>query len=73
MGTVCKLRSKTALTPGPALWYEGHIGIYVGNSQVIHAANTNGGVILSEVSGSSFTHWLKIPYIDYNEPTEKGN
>lgn len=60
-------------TPGLALWHEGHIGIYIGNGQVIHAANTNDGVILSEVSGSGFTHWLKIPYIDYDEPIEKEN
>ena len=57
-------------TPGLALWHEGHIGIYIGNGQVIHAANTNDGVILSEVSGSGFTHWLKIPYIIYTENTE---
>ena len=54
-------------TPGLALWHEGHIGIYIGNGQVIHAANTNDGVILSEVSGSGFTHWLKIPYISYED------
>lgn len=60
-------------TPGLALWHEGHIGIYIGNGQVIHAANTNDGVILSEVSGSGFTHWLKILYIDYDEPIEKEN
>lgn len=60
-------------TPGLALWHEGHIGIYIGNGQAIHAANTNDGVILSEVSGSGFTHWLKIPYIDYDEPIEKEN
>ena len=60
-------------TPGLALWHEGQIGIYIGNGQVIHAANTNDGVILSEVSGCGFTHWLKIPYIDYDEPIEKEN
>lgn len=57
-------------TPGLALWHEGHIGIYIGNGQVIHAANTNDGVILSEVSGSGFTRWLKIPYISYDENLE---
>lgn len=57
-------------TPGLALWHSGHIGIYIGDGKVIHAANTHAGVILSDVSGSGFTHWLKIPYITYTENTE---
>ena len=56
--------------PGLALWHSGHIGIYIGDGKVIHAANTNAGVIISDVSGSGFTHWLKIPYITYTENTE---
>lgn len=56
--------------PGLALWHSGHIGIYIGDGKVIHAANTQAGVIISDVSGSGFTHWLKIPYIDYEEQTE---
>lgn len=56
--------------PGLALWHSGHIGIYIGGGKVIHAANTNDGVIISDVSGSGFTHWLKIPYITYTENTE---
>lgn len=56
--------------PGLALWHSGHIGIYIGGGKVIHAANTQAGVIISDVSGSGFTHWLKIPYITYTENTE---
>ena len=44
--------------PGLALWHSGHIGIYIGGGKVIHAANTHAGVIISDVSGSGFTHWL---------------
>ena len=56
--------------PGLALWHSGHIGIYIGDGKVIHAANTQAGVIISDVSGSGFTHWLKIPYISYSDDAE---
>lgn len=50
---------------GLAVWNEGHIGIYIGNGQVIHASSTDVGVIKSPLEDSVFTHWLKIPYIVY--------
>lgn len=56
--------------PGLAVWHEGHIGIYVGNGEVVHAANTNAGVIRTPIGSSGWTHWLKIPYISYIEETE---
>lgn len=55
--------------PGLAVWHEGHIGIYIGNGEVIHAANTNAGVIKTPIGDSGWTHWLKIPYITYAEET----
>lgn len=51
--------------PGLAVWHEGHIGIYIGNGEVIQAANTNDGVIRTPIGQSGWTHWLKIPYIQY--------
>jgi len=59
--------------PGLAVWHEGHIGIYIGNGKVIQAANTNAGVILTNLGGTAWTHWLKIPYISYIEETEETN
>lgn len=56
--------------PGLAVWHEGHIGIYIGNGEVIQAANTNAGVIRTPISQSGWTHWLKIPYISYIETEE---
>lgn len=53
--------------PGLAVWHEGHIGIYIGGGQVIHASGTTVGVIQTPIEGSGWTHWLKIPYIDYIE------
>lgn len=51
--------------PGLAVWHEGHIGVYIGNGEVIQAANTTAGVIRTPIGQSGWTHWLKIPYINY--------
>lgn len=53
--------------PGLAVWHEGHIGIYIGGGQVIHASGTRVGVIQTPIGDSGWTHWLKIPYITYIE------
>ena len=56
--------------PGLAVWHEGHIGIYIGNGEVIQAANTNDGVIRTPIGQSGWTHWMKIPYIQYINESE---
>ena len=57
--------------PGLAVWHEGHIGIYVGNGEVIEAMGTRYGVVCTQLADRGWTHWLKIPYINYLE-TEEG-
>lgn len=57
--------------PGLAVWQEGHIGIYIGNGEIIQAANTNAGVIRTPIGQTGWTHWLKIPYINYIEESEE--
>ena len=60
--------------PGLAVWHRGHIGIYIGNGQVIEAMGTRYGAVQTQLSSGAWTHWLKIPYIQYIEapaPTEE--
>ena len=64
--------------PGLAVWQDGHIGIYIGNGEVIEAMGTEQGVVKTTLP-SGWTHWLEIPYISYaaqeeptTEPTEEG-
>ena len=57
--------------PGLAVWHEGHIGIYVGNGEVIEAMGTRYGVDRTQLAERGWTHWLEIPYINYLE-TEEG-
>lgn len=57
--------------PGLAVWHYGHIGIYIGNGEVIQAATTQSGVIRTQLADNHWTHWLKIPYISYTQETEE--
>jgi len=52
--------------PGLAVWRDGHIGVYIGNGYVIEAMGTKYGVVKTKLAERSFTHWLEIPYIDYD-------
>ena len=54
-------------TPGLAVWQDGHIGIYIGNGEVIEAMGTKQGVVKTRLSHGAWTHWLEIPYISYTE------
>ena len=57
--------------PGLAVWHQGHIGVYIVGGYVIHAANTYDGVIKTPITSSGWTHWLKVPYINYIEETDE--
>lgn len=52
--------------PGLAVWHDGHIGVYIGNGEVIEAMGTKYGVVKTELAGRGWTHWLKIEYINYD-------
>ena len=52
-------------TPGLAVWMDGHIGVYIGNGEVIEAQGTAYGVVKTELNGRGWTKWLKIPNIKY--------
>lgn len=50
---------------GLAVWHKGHIGVYIGNGEVIEAMGTKYGVVKTKLKKRNWTHWLKIPYITY--------
>ena len=52
--------------PGLAVWCNGHIGVYVGNGEVIEARGTSSGVVKTKLAERHFTHWLQVPYIRYD-------
>lgn len=36
--------------PGDLIWYSGHIGIYIGNGQIVHASNPKNGIMISDAN-----------------------
>ena len=54
--------------PGICVWRNGHIGVYIGNGQVIEAKGTKYGVVQTPLTGAgsnNWTHWLKCHLVDY--------
>ena len=52
-------------TPGLAVWKSGHIGVYIGNGEVVEAMGTKYGVVKTQLEGRGWTHWLEVPGIEY--------
>lgn len=42
--------SLDAAQPGDLIWYSGHIGIYIGNGQIVHASTSKTGIIVSNAN-----------------------
>ena len=56
--------------PGICVWRTSHIGVYIGDGQVIESKGTKYGVVQTPLTGkgaNTWTHWLKCPYIEYIE------
>ena len=53
--------------PGICVRYPGHIGVYIGNGEVIEARGTKYGVVKTLLKDRGWTHWLKYPGIEYVE------
>lgn len=64
--------------PGVVVRYDGHMGIYIGNGEVIEARGFDYGVIKTKLKDRGWTDWFKINEIEYtsvspNTGTSDGN
>ncbi len=61
--------------PGIIVYMPGHVGVYIGNGEVIESAGTLYGVKKSTVKKSyvsgPWTHWYKCPGIEYSGEVER--
>ena len=53
--------------PGIAVRFDGHVGYYVGNGYVIEWRGFNYGCVRTKLAGRKWTHWYRLPWIDYGE------
>ena len=53
--------------PGLALYKKGHIGYYVGNGEAVEWRGFSYGCVLTRVADRPWTHWFRLPFIDYGE------
>ena len=57
--------------PGLCVWRSGHIGIYIGDNNVIEAGGTNIGVVLSKLytpaTSKPWTNWGKLADVVYTD------
>ena len=59
--------------PGLLIFYGNltHVGVYVGNGEVVQCANLDVGCVKTKISSDpSWTYWGKCPWIDYCQEDE---
>ena len=52
--------------PGIALRFNGHVGYYIGNGYAVEWRGFNYGCVRTRVKDRPWTHWYKLPFIDYS-------
>jgi len=53
-------------THGVMVWRDGHVGIYIGNDEVIESRGVEYGVVRTRLSDRNWTGWFLHPNLTYN-------
>jgi len=52
-------------THGVLVWRSGHIGVYIGNGEVIEARGVEYGVVRTRLSDRNWTNWCRYSFLAY--------
>ena len=70
----CKEKGEIATmpdVPGLLVFYDGHVGVYIGGGEVIEARGHKYGVVKTKLSARPWTAWGYCPFITYEEPEQE--
>lgn len=56
--------------PGVAVRMSGHVGVYVGNGEVVEWRGFAYGCVLTKLANRPWLHWYKLPWIEYAEAAD---
>ena len=74
MRSACKTKGEMATMPeipGLLVFFDKHVGVYIGNGEVIEARSRKYGVYKSKLADRPWTSWGYCPYITYEEPEQE--
>lgn len=76
-GMYVKCREKGSIgtipeLPGTLVFFEGHVGVYIGNGEVIEARGHAYGVVKTKLKERPWRNWGLCPYIEYEEDNMTG-
>ena len=58
--------------PGIAVRYAGHVGVYIGGGRVVEWRGFKYGCVETALKGRAWTHWYKLPWVEYAEDAKGG-
>ena len=53
--------------PGVMVHMEGHVGVYIGNGEVVEARGVDYGVVKTKLAERPWKNWGKLPGVEYTE------